>query len=476
MSSYLHQRYWHAQRREHRSFSAHGKRLRLWEGELGRKERTHARDFDSEPALQEELKSVVDRWLAEGFTECTGSYQETAPNLDRWRGLTQEQRLEALASRGFGFSLKDFKLSLRLWPWEAPEAFELFIASDILAKAKIPGDLLEEVISHGTPAQALAVLDALPGYVMDAAFFSRKVMMEAVCDDDSSPLLRTQWRELVWRLLDRVDDVDAAYTFHTPAWGGVEEHYTPLQRAIAMRDVGIVRKLLERGADPNRPHPQHTSPLHYLCAMRDPPIDVAAVLLHAGALLETRNGHGRTPLGVACENRHGEPIELVHCLVNHSADVLALQNEDDDQTALTLALRERHHAIAYYLLDTVETWPRTQSAIRSPLSLVNWHEHPELIPLARKMAQKGAYRPVIGVRCHPYAEGGLEVTHVTEGSGAAIAGIHVGDVIWRVNGMPVTSMEDLKAAVHATAVGAPAAMEIEREGRRSGLQVPVAAC
>ncbi len=476
MPRYLKQRYWHHARRQHRQYVVNDLFLRSWGGELGKREATEAQRFDSDAALQAALDALVAGWLAEGFVEHTADYRATVPQPQRWRGLAASDYAQRLKALGFEPSLKDFRHTLRLWPWEPPEAFELFVASGILGTSKAPHGLLREAIDHGTPAMALALLDALPAHAMDAAYFSRRVMMEAAGDDCASPELGEQWRTLVWRLLDRVDDIDVPYIFRTPLNGGVEEWFTPLQRALDMRDAALVQVLLARGADVHRAYPDHRllggTVLHYLCAMRDPDSTAAQHLLQAGAPLEARDDKGRTALGVACANPHGEAQALVQCLIRHGAEVRAAQDPKDDSTALTLCLRRGYYAVAHTLLDSVEEWPRTQSATWSPLALA-MRDGQEA--LARKIHRKGGYRPMLGIGGNPDPDGGLKVDSVREHSGAALAGLRPGDLVRRAEGQPVASVQALAALVYAMPPGQPLRLLVESDGASREVVVPVGA-
>jgi ankyrin repeat protein len=70
----------------------------------------------------------------------------------------------------------------------------------------------------------------------------------------------------------------------------------PLALAAQFGDAEAVRRLLERGADPNRPGTQGVTPLMIAVAAEDPNPAVVHLLLDAGARLETRDALGRTAL------------------------------------------------------------------------------------------------------------------------------------------------------------------------------------
>ncbi len=70
-----------------------------------------------------------------------------------------------------------------------------------------------------------------------------------------------------------------------------------------------------------------------------------------------------------------------------------------------------------------------------------------------------------------FAGPGVKVQEVTAGSGAAEAGLRVGDVIKRVNQRPISGVLELRNALTGLAPGARLAMSVERGGKPLALEV-----
>jgi ankyrin repeat protein len=96
---------------------------------------------------------------------------------------------------------------------------------------------------------------------------------------------------------------------------------TPLTVAAVLGRVGMVRWLLEQGADVEdvAPH-QYFKPA--LCAAAyGKRAEVAALLIAAGANLESRDRFGHTPLANAFINCFTDPLPLAALLIEHGAEV-----------------------------------------------------------------------------------------------------------------------------------------------------------
>ena len=96
---------------------------------------------------------------------------------------------------------------------------------------------------------------------------------------------------------------------------------TPLTVASKMGSVGMVRWLLEQGADVEdvAPH-KHFKPALCAAAYGKSP-EVAALLIAAGANLEARDRCGNTPLANAFINCFTDPLPLAALLIGHGAEV-----------------------------------------------------------------------------------------------------------------------------------------------------------
>jgi len=102
---------------------------------------------------------------------------------------------------------------------------------------------------------------------------------------------------------------------------------------------------------------------------------------------------------------------------------------------------------------------------------------PESMPVAPPMA-----RARIGIQVQPMTpelrehmeaprDAGVLVVRVEEGSPAAEAGVHVGDVLTRAGGEPLDSPRDLIARVGAVPEGEKLALDLVRDGKEVKLEV-----
>ena len=69
------------------------------------------------------------------------------------------------------------------------------------------------------------------------------------------------------------------------------------------------------------------------------------------------------------------------------------------------------------------------------------------------------------------AERGVEVVEVVAGSPAELAGVRVGDVIYELDGTPVTAATDLQRLMVAERIGAEAAARVVRDGAPTELRI-----
>lgn len=99
---------------------------------------------------------------------------------------------------------------------------------------------------------------------------------------------------------------------------------TPLMMAALKGEVDWMRKLLDRGAEVDRPG---WAPLHY--AASGPGTAAVQLLLERGATLDARSPNGTTPLMMAA--KYGA-IDAAHLLVERGADA-KLRNELDFDAA-----------------------------------------------------------------------------------------------------------------------------------------------
>ena len=129
-------------------------------------------------------------------------------------------------------------------------------------------------------------------------------------------------------------------------------HYSvPLQCAAATGGTEIVTLLLEHGAKVNRAGSYYGTALQ--AASRFGHADIVKLLLDAGADPNIRQGRHHTALRAAVM---GESLEIVHLLLQASANTELSANwsyrdeEEDDPTALQLAVQHKHSEIARALI------------------------------------------------------------------------------------------------------------------------------
>lgn len=175
--------------------------------------------------------------------------------------------------------------------------------------------------------------------------------------------------ESVRVLLDYGAKVDA----HSHGW-------TPLLRVLAGfvisgDGVGVVRLLLERGADVNTQNKDHVTPLH-LASYRQK-LESVRMLLNLGANVNAEDSHQRTPLHRVLEGRFltKDGFGVVQLLVEHGADVN--KKDKDYVTPLHFAsYRPRpesvrvllHHGANVNAEDSYQRTPLHRVLERTPIS------------------------------------------------------------------------------------------------------------
>jgi len=122
-----------------------------------------------------------------------------------------------------------------------------------------------------------------------------------------------------------------------------QQHTAELLNAAEDGDAGLVKRLLEKLADPNGSEGEGWTPLH-ITALNGH-IEVAKQLLFARADLSRTNADGGGPLHVAAWSGH---LELMNALYHANADPERAQNEG--WTPLHIASRNGHAQIVRWLL------------------------------------------------------------------------------------------------------------------------------
>lgn len=121
---------------------------------------------------------------------------------------------------------------------------------------------------------------------------------------------------------------------------------TPLMYAVLYSDVGMVRTLLDRGADPNAADNAGATALMW--AADD--VDKARVLIGRGANVNARSADGRTPLMIAAGWKGGTPVARL--LLERGADPLVKgPSRLGEVTPLLLAFQSGDESMVRLMVD-----------------------------------------------------------------------------------------------------------------------------
>ena len=122
-------------------------------------------------------------------------------------------------------------------------------------------------------------------------------------------------------------------------WGAVETRFEPIHSAARMRDVGAVRQALAAGVDVDGVNGRAANGdggnTALWFAAQGPwakGVDVARVLIEAGADVNRRCEHGRTALHMAAAWGHADVAQL---LLENGADATIV--DDEGMTAVDVA-------------------------------------------------------------------------------------------------------------------------------------------
>ena len=121
------------------------------------------------------------------------------------------------------------------------------------------------------------------------------------------------------------------------------EEINSLHAALVGGRIGMVRRLLNRGADVNERDELFRTPLH--TASEIGKLDLARTLINYGADVDCRDAGGWTPLHISAKLGH---IDVVQLLLDNGVDMNATEWQDD--TALHLASAKGHFEIVQSLL------------------------------------------------------------------------------------------------------------------------------
>ena len=123
-----------------------------------------------------------------------------------------------------------------------------------------------------------------------------------------------------------------------------DEQITSLHNAVENGSIGVIKRLLNRGADTNERNEHFQTPLY--AASRDGKLEIARTLINYGADVNCRSDYGWTPLHTAAQAGH---VDVARLLLDHGADLNATQR--NYQTPLHLASSNRNLEIVLLLLE-----------------------------------------------------------------------------------------------------------------------------
>jgi ankyrin repeat protein len=91
----------------------------------------------------------------------------------------------------------------------------------------------------------------------------------------------------------------------------------PLHRAANFGEVELTRELVRLGADVQLRLSDNSTPLHLACRAHKPkdapePVEIAEILIKAGADVTAKNDAGQTPEDIAREEGREQLVELLH--------------------------------------------------------------------------------------------------------------------------------------------------------------------
>src|SRR5262245_65794121 len=126
-------------------------------------------------------------------------------------------------------------------------------------------------------------------------------------------------------------------------WGTVDTRFDPIHSAARMRDVELVQRQIDAGVDVDvlngrAANGDGGNTALWFAAQGPPPsgIEVARLLIAAGAAINRRCEHGRTALQMAAAWGH---LDVVQLLIQHGADPTI--RDDEGMTPSEIAARSK---------------------------------------------------------------------------------------------------------------------------------------
>ena len=201
-----------------------------------------------------------------------------------------------------------------------------------------------------------------------------------------------------------------------------------LIEAVRNKDVQSVRALLQQRADVNAPQGDGATALHWAAHVDD--LDIADLLIRAGARPAAANDVGATPLHLACTNRSAGMVER---LLDAGADANA-KLLTGETVLMTCARAGEARAVKALLVHGADVNARESAHDQTPLMWAASQRHPDVV---RALVETGADirarsrtypQTVVGVQTQRAGREKLNYTVLRGGSTPLLFAARVGDI------------------------------------------------